>query len=81
MISKDFDNLMMAGRCISTDRETNSGIRVKSSCMAMGEAVATAASLALKDKVSVKDVDINKLKNTLSENGAIVPYGEKEFVI
>ena len=72
-------NLMMAGRCISTDRETNSALRVKASCMAMGEAAATAAAVALKDGVSVRDVSIEKVKATLDQNGAIIPGKERTF--
>lgn len=80
MISKDFSNLLMAGRCISTDRETNSAIRVKASCMAMGQAIATAASIAIKDKVDVKNISIDKLKYTLDKNAAIIPGKERYFV-
>lgn len=73
MISKDFDNLMMAGRCVSSDRETNSALRVKASCMAMGEAAGTAAAISIADAVMVKNVSIKKIKEVLSEQGAIVP--------
>lgn len=73
MVSYDIQNLMMAGRCISTDRETNSAIRVKSSCMAMGEAVGTAAALACKFERLPCKVDIFELKQHLQKQGAIVP--------
>ena len=79
MISKDFTNLMMAGRCISTDRETNSAIRVKASCMAMGEAAGTAAAIAIKDCAAVSDISIAELKHTLDQNGAIIPGKERDF--
>ena len=73
MISKNFDNLMMAGRCISSDRETNSALRVKASCMAMGQAVGTAAYTAITDRKAVKDVSVLKVKDSLAEQGALVP--------
>lgn len=79
MISKDFSNLMMAGRCISTDRETNSAIRVKASCMAMGQAAATAAAIAIEDGMDVKNISLKKLKKVLDEKGAIIPGKEKYF--
>ncbi len=79
MISKDLTNLMMAGRCISTDRETNSAIRVKASCMAMGEAAGTAAAIAIKDCVAVSDISIAELKHKLDQNGAIIPGKESAF--
>lgn len=73
MISADLENLMMAGRCISTDRATNSAIRVKASCMAMGEAVGTAAALCVMKNIDLSEICIDELKKMLSENGAIVP--------
>lgn len=73
MISKDFENLMMAGRCVSSDRETNSSLRVKASCMAMGEAVGVAAAISILGNVKVKDVCIKEMKEMLSKQGAIVP--------
>lgn len=81
MISKDFSNLMMAGRCISSDRETNSALRVKASCMAMGEAAATAAAIAVRDGVSVRDVSVEKVKEALDRNGAIIPGKERIFAL
>jgi hypothetical protein len=72
MIAKDFTNLLMAGRCISTDRDTNSAIRVKASCMAMGEAAGVAAAMACTDKVGVRAIDVQKLRDTLRNKGAIV---------
>ena len=79
MISKDFSNLMMAGRCISSDRETNSALRVKASCMAMGEAAATAAAIAIRDGVDVGRVEIDKVRETLDFSGAIIPGRERPF--
>ena len=73
MVSADIQNLMMAGRCISTDRPTNSAIRVKSSCMAMGEAVGTAAALCCKKQVLPADIIVAELKQKLHEQGAVVP--------
>jgi hypothetical protein len=83
MISAEFDNLMMAGRCISSDRKTNSAIRVKASCMAMGEAIGTAAAFAIENNVKPKDISIDGLKRKLSRNGAIVPgiCDGEEFVL
>lgn len=73
MISKNFRNLMMAGRCISTDRPTNSAIRVKASCMAMGEAAGVAASVAVLNDTDVSKAPLDKIKETLAKTGAIVP--------
>ena len=79
MIAKDFSNLMMAGRCVSSDRETNSALRVKASCMAMGEAAGTAAAVALSDGVTVSQVSVKKVKDALDHSGAIIPGKERRF--
>lgn len=73
MISKDFSNLMMAGRCISSDRETNSALRVKASCMAMGQAAGVAAAVSVKQNKRPQDADTDEVKAALADQGAIVP--------
>ena len=79
MISRDFSNLMMAGRCVSSDRETNSALRVKASCMAMGQAAATAAAIAVSEGQEVSCVCPEKVKRALEQSGAIIPGKEKCF--
>ena len=73
MIAKGFDNLLMAGRCVSSDRATNSALRVKASCMAMGEAIGTAAAVAIVRDVPVHKAPLNAIKDALAVNGAVVP--------
>lgn len=79
MISRDLSNLMMAGRCVSSDRETNSALRVKASCMAMGEAAGTAAALALRLGIPVGTLPAEIVKSALDAGGAIVPGKEREY--
>ena len=83
LIPKSCENLLMAGRCISSDRKTNSAIRVKASCMAMGEAIGTAAAIAIRNNIRIADISIDELKCRLSKNGAIVPglSDGKEFAV
>ena len=69
---KGFTNLLVAGRCAGFDRRVMGALRVKAPCMAMGEAVGTAAALSLPSG-NVKTVNMEALKNRLSDNGAIVP--------
>lgn len=74
MRPRSLSNVYVAGRCISGDRASNSAIRVKASCMAMGEAVGTAAALGvLAKQKTTRVLDISFLRRTLSENGMIVP--------
>lgn len=79
MISKDLSNMMMAGRCVSSDRAANSALRVKASCMAMGQAAGTAAAMAVREGILPKDVRPEALLAALDCSGAIIPGKSREF--
>lgn len=72
MVSNNIDGLLVTGRCISTDSYALGVLRVMGACLALGEAAGTAAAIAVKDKVSVADVDVKKLQRILIENGAVI---------
>lgn len=72
LLVKDFDNLLTAGRCISTDRSMQSSVRVMPGCFITGQAAGTAAALAVKGNGNTRDVDINTLQTILIENGAVI---------
>ncbi len=71
LIVKGFKNLLVAGRCASADQMAMSALRVKASCMAMGQAAGTAAALAAQG--DVRKVPLDTLKAALKSAGAIVP--------
>ncbi len=77
LVSKNINNLMVAGRCASVDTSIYGLTRVMATCMGMGEASGTAAALAVKGEIAPKDVDISVLRNTLLSNGAILTTGKK----
>ncbi|MBM4090796.1 MAG: FAD-dependent oxidoreductase [Planctomycetes bacterium] len=62
-----------AGRCVSSDREANSALRVQASCMAMGQAAGAAAALAAKAGITPLRVPLGELRKLLDKQGAIVP--------
>lgn len=72
LVPRDVENLLVAGRPISADHEGAASARVIPPCYATGQAAGTAASLAIKQGVAPRDVDIDQLRMTLSEQGAIV---------
>jgi hypothetical protein len=72
LIPKDSQNLLVAGRCISATHEAQASIRIMRIVCTLGEAAGTAAAIALKDNVSVKQVDIKKLQKTLVDNNACI---------
>jgi muconolactone delta-isomerase len=73
LIPKHSKNLMVAGRCISSDRLANSALRVQASCMAMGQVAGATAALAVKFNTSPINVSIAPIKELLTNHGAIVP--------
>jgi hypothetical protein len=73
LIPKGSRNIMVAGRCVSSDRLANSGLRVQASCMAMGQAAAAAATLAFSRQTTPLEVPLAEIHKTLREHEAIVP--------
>lgn len=73
LVPRDSRNIIVAGRCVSSDRLANSGMRVQASCMAMGQAAGAAAALAAKQNTTPLEVPLTDIKKTLTEHGAIVP--------
>jgi hypothetical protein len=67
------EDLLVAGRCVSSDRLANSGLRVEASCMAMGQAAGAAAAVAARTKSAVSSVPLDDVRALLREHGAIVP--------
>jgi hypothetical protein len=70
---KGFSNLLVAGRCVSSDRMANSAIRVKCPCTAMGQTAGVAAALCADGRHSLDDLNIHDLRKNLEDSGAIVP--------
>ncbi len=73
LIPKGSRNLVVAGRCVSSDRLANSALRVQASCMAMGQAAGAAAALAAMSPSIPARVPWEHLRRTLVEHRAIVP--------
>lgn len=72
LVPKQIENLLVAGRCISTTHEALATTRLTPSCMATGQAAGTAAAIALADRVAPKDIDVVKLREYLAKNGAVL---------
>ena len=59
------ENLLVAGRLITSDWEAHMSTRNTVSCMAQGQAVGTAAALCCKLGVTPRNMDVKFLRNTL----------------
>ncbi|HAR65508.1 MAG TPA: FAD-dependent oxidoreductase, partial [Lentisphaeria bacterium] len=73
LIPKGSRNILVAGRSLSSDRLANSGLRVQAPCMAMGQAAAATAALAVQQGLSPLEVPLTDIRALLREHGAIVP--------
>lgn len=65
--------LIVAGRCLASDREANSALRVECPCMAMGQAAGVMAALSARTGLDPADLPMNDIRALLREHGAIVP--------
>ena len=74
LIPRGSRRLLVAGRCISSDRLANSALRVQASCMATGQTAGAIAALAARQQQSSLEIDIASIKNLLLAHGAIVPH-------
>lgn len=72
LVPKGSNNILVAGRCVSSDRLANSGLRVQASCMAMGQAAGAAAALAVQKQTTPGAVPLGELKVLLKKHGAIL---------
>jgi hypothetical protein len=72
LVPEGIDNLLTAGRCASMTHDGQSAARVSGACFAMGEAAGTAAALALSGNTVPRDVAVEKLQQTLRQQGAFI---------
>ncbi len=70
LMAKGVRNLLMAGKCISTDQVVQSSCRMTPTCCAMGQAVGTAAALAVESGISdIRQISVPELRAVLAGNG------------
>ncbi|MBE6645058.1 MAG: FAD-dependent oxidoreductase [Ruminococcaceae bacterium] len=72
LIPKGVDNMLVAGRCISSDHGAQASYRIMPTVITLGEAAGTALALAKKAGVMPREVDIAELQKTLREKGAFI---------
>ena len=70
---KGLANVLVAGRCISTDRSVNGSVRIMACCLNTGEAAGIAAGMALHGSGDVHEVDAQILRDKLKQHGAYLP--------
>lgn len=70
---KGLHNVLVSGRCISSDRQVNGTVRIMACCLNTGEAAGIAAAMAANDSGDVHAVCVDRLRKTLKKYGAYLP--------
>lgn len=69
LLPQGVDNLLVAGRMITSSWEAHMSTRNTVSCMAQGEAAGTAAALSVRQGIVPRSLDAGMLRATLIKNG------------
>ena len=70
---KGLDNILVAGRCVSSDRYLQGSIRVMPGCYITGQAAGVAANIAIANNTHTRGFDVKILQNKLKELGGYLP--------
>jgi len=70
---KELHNVLVAGRCIGTDRTVNGSVRVMPVCLNTGEAAGLAAAMAARDGGGIRGVDVARLRESIRARGGYLP--------
>ncbi|MBN2311648.1 MAG: FAD-dependent oxidoreductase [Candidatus Hydrogenedentes bacterium] len=73
ILARGLSNVLVAGRCISTDRYMQSSVRVMPGCFITGQAAGVAAALAAEKGTDTRGVAVDELQGRLKELGAFLP--------
>lgn len=82
LFSADVENLFFAGRNISATHAALSSTRVMATCSLLGQAVGTAAALAVANRCTPKGVlehHLVRLQKTLQDDGVFLPHHKNTY--
>lgn len=65
LIPKDCKNLLVAGRCISSDHEAQASYRIMPYCAELGQAAGAAVSVAKESSKTLRTIDVKRLQEIL----------------
>jgi hypothetical protein len=78
-VPKRVENLLAAGRNISTDVYAQSGTRLIMACMTMGEVAGTAAAMSLAGGIPFRKLDRIRLQQELIASNVNIGQGERKI--
>ncbi|MBN1933555.1 MAG: FAD-dependent oxidoreductase [Anaerolineae bacterium] len=82
LYSRSIENLFCAGRNISVTHAAMSATRVMATCATVGQAVGTAAAIAVREKLTPRDVykhRIDELKQALMDDDCYLPWNARRM--
>jgi hypothetical protein len=79
MVPKGLDNIIVAGRCISTTSFALGATRNMAPCLVMGQSAGVAAALAAHNNQLITELDIQKVKDKLEEQGVFLGDSNKRI--
>lgn len=71
-VPKKIDGLLVTGRCLSATLEASGSARMGAQCMAYGQAVGTAAAIAVNRNTEPRAVNYDELRSILKQADAII---------
>ncbi len=78
LVPKKIDNLLAAGRCISSEQQPYESHRAMVNIMAIGQAAGVAAALCVKEDKTPRNLDVRQLQRMLIDQGAELRRGPGE---
>ena len=78
LVPQKVDNLLVVGRCMSSDQIAFESWRAMAHVLALGEAAGVAAAISAADGTNVRHVNVKKLQRLLVEQGAEIGQGLKD---
>jgi len=73
LVPRDLDNVLVAGRCLSSDRQMQGSVRVMPGCYLTGQAAGVAAAMAARNETDVRGIEIGDLQQQLMAMGGYLP--------
>jgi len=70
--AKGIENLLVVGRCTSSDQVANGAVRSQAVSMLTGQAAGTAAALAVKRNVTPRQLPVAELQKVLVSQGVLI---------
>ena len=69
LCSSVYSNLLVCGRCISSDHIAHSASRIQGTCILTGQAVGTAAAISIRDGIHACEVSTERLRKIRCDDG------------